>query len=111
MYMGVPMAEPGAVIALVDDEARARPKSVTLTSPAPVTSRFAGLRSRWMMPATWAAAVPREACSRRATLSRSSGRRRLRSSEKGRPFQFHDQEGPAAGDAGFIHHDQVRMGE
>ena len=34
----------------------ARPKSSTFTSPSSVTLMFAGFRSRWTMPASWATA-------------------------------------------------------
>ena len=35
------------------DRARAIPKSITFTAPVLVIMMFAGLISRWMMPASW----------------------------------------------------------
>ena len=40
----------------------AKPKSRIFTRPALVTNRFSGLRSRWMMPFSCAAARPRATC-------------------------------------------------
>ena len=62
----------------------ARPKSRTLTTPSGVTMTFAGLRSRWTMPAAWAAAsasasgiAMRSASPRRIARAARDGAERL----------------------------------
>jgi len=75
--------EPAAASA---SKAFARPKSSTFTLPSGVSLTFAGLRSRWTMPLSWAAsrasaiwlAIPR--ASSTGTLPRFS--RRARSSPR-----------------------------
>lgn len=74
MYRGVPTVVPARVSGVsradgvassetgsgvVSELARATPKSVTRTRPLPSTSTFAGLKSRWTSPASWAARSPR----------------------------------------------------
>ncbi len=67
MYGAVPMMTPSRVWRSVSiSESKgpsawgtatlASPKSSTLTRPSPATMTFAGLRSRWTMPRSWAAA-------------------------------------------------------
>ena len=41
------------IVEEVSETARAMPKSITLTMPVVVSMTFAGLMSRWMMPALW----------------------------------------------------------
>ncbi len=41
------------IVADVSATARAMPKSITFTRPDGVIITFAGLMSRWMMPALW----------------------------------------------------------
>jgi len=48
---------------------RARPKSVTTIRPCRLRSTLCGLKSRWTMPAAWAAASPRPAAMNAATIS------------------------------------------
>ena len=43
---------------VLDEAARAIPKSVTLTLPSVEMMMFCGFTSRWMMPWAWAAARP-----------------------------------------------------
>ena len=107
MYAGVPATVPGrlslawasSVVASSPSPSSAcvslaRPKSRTLTTPSGVTITFAGLRSRWTMPAAWAAA------------SASASGIAIRSTSPSRI--------PCAGDEGVqglpgheLHHDEV----
>ena len=53
-YWAVPMtAAVCVIVADVSETARAMPKSITLIEPAGVSITFAGLMSRWTMPALW----------------------------------------------------------
>ena len=53
-YCAVPItAAVWVIVALVSATARAMPKSITLTPPLWPSITFAGLMSRWMMPALW----------------------------------------------------------
>jgi len=71
-----------AVWVIVDDvsaTARAMPKSMTLTAPVEVIMTFAGLMSRWTMPALWlfdsASRTPRlNSKARRGRMGRPSRR-------------------------------------
>ena len=71
MYCGDPMIMPVAVsspMASSSPSSLATPKSSTFTRSPPMASgsstrkRFDGFRSRWMMPAWWAAARAVAAC-------------------------------------------------
>ena len=66
------------------DHALARPKSSTFTSPSAESLTFAGLRSRWTMPFSWAAssasAIRRAIAIASSTGSRPRRRRSARSS-------------------------------
>ena len=57
MYSGVPTALPAAV-RVTPPISFAIPKSISLTSPARVRIRFAGLGSRCMIPTSWIATSP-----------------------------------------------------
>ncbi|TMQ22515.1 MAG: hypothetical protein E6J90_12365 [Deltaproteobacteria bacterium] len=85
MYAGVPIAVPGKVNApssALDGRrtspgsgagpspvARASPKSVTTTRPRRSISTLGGLKSRWTIPAAWAAARPRPAATIAAMIA------------------------------------------
>jgi len=68
MNAGVPSTVPAIVAptAPFDSRSRAMPKSSTFTWPVAVTKMFAGLMSRWTMPAAWHSA------SRSSTGSKSA---------------------------------------
>ena len=79
MYAG----EPITVAVLVSEKssasaALAMPKSSTFTLGEPsartVRNRFAGLRSRWMMPMAWASAIASAACSMKLTTCATGSR-------------------------------------
>ena len=73
-------------VSATESAARAMPKSVTLTLPAGVTSRLAGLTSRCTIPAAWAWASASAACRIRSrTWAGSIGWSGRISSESGRP--------------------------
>ena len=57
---------------------RASPKSVTTIRPSRLRSTLCGLKSRWTMPAAWAAASPRPAATNASTIA-AVGRRSARS--------------------------------
>jgi hypothetical protein len=72
-YWAVPMTAEVCVIAEVESvSARAIPKSITFTAPVLVIMMFAGLMSRWMMPASWENASARHT-SAITRLASSSG--------------------------------------
>jgi hypothetical protein len=58
MYIGVPSTAPLRVSAGDDSTRCARPKSATFGC-SPETRMLSGLRSRWMMPFSWAWWMPR----------------------------------------------------
>jgi hypothetical protein len=101
MYAGVPSSEPvwvsptselGVPVAVAlpigrvtssaggseDSASRASPKSVTTIRPSRLRSTLWGLKSRWTMPAAWAAASPRPAAVNASRIA-ASGRRVARS--------------------------------
>ncbi len=84
MYAGVPITAPGTVSVpaspsqdLSDTSSRggasavaaASPKSPTVTRPLRAMSTLSGLKSRWMMPASWAAARPAPAATKTSTIA------------------------------------------
>ena len=52
----------------------ARPKSSTFTTPSGVILMFAGFRSRWMIPFSWAASSASAICRAMASASRTAAR-------------------------------------
>ena len=66
-------------------QALARPKSSTLTCPSAPTFTFAGLRSRWTIPFSWAASSASAICFAIATASSSGTRPRAMRSERSSP--------------------------
>ena len=78
--------------------ALARPKSSTLTWPSGVTLTLAGLRSRWMMPFSWAASSPSAIWRKSGSASSTRRSGRVRSARPGLALdQLHDQEVAAVG--------------
>ena len=67
----------------------AKPKSRILTTPAGVSLMFAGLRSRWMMPRSWAASRPAAICRAMAIASSTQASVREATLQVGALHQFH----------------------
>ena len=96
MYRGVPTVIPVWVMAAASVRGRPppaaiceSPKSATFTSPRGPTRMFAGLMSRWMMPASWAAFIAVADCFITCSASgSSSGPFRLTSCERFRPGTY-----------------------
>jgi hypothetical protein len=86
MYSGVPSS---AAPPLKSSDRPASPKSVTLTFPFSSIITFEGLRSRWMTPASCAAASPAHNC-RAISVALSAGRRpkRLMTEESSSPRTY-----------------------
>ena len=63
--------------------APARPKSVIRIRPLPSSMMFAGFRSRWTTPRSWAAARPAQIC-RASSIARPAGKRPMRRSSDAR---------------------------
>jgi hypothetical protein len=80
---------------LVCERSADSPKSAMHSSPASLSSRFSGLRSRWLMPLLWHHASPSHSrCSRAQYVSKGSSERyaasRLRFGGLGRVLGQHD---------------------
>ena len=87
MYSGVPIISPVPVAARAGERPmgvasdgspreRARPKSSTFTPAEPMRT-LCGLKSRWTIPAAWAAARPRPAATNTSRTSRQVWRRAI----------------------------------
>src|SRR5262249_31805254 len=91
-----------------DARLRANPKSPTRTRPSSPTSTFAGLKSRWTMPAVWAAASPRPAARNISTTAGGGGEPR---GQRLPLDELHRKEDVIVDGADIVHRDDVGVGE